>query len=194
MTDKNGKTLEEFLDGYDPDAYERPSVTADNIVFSIRGDKAVVLLIKRGNHPCIGQWAFPGGFVNMNESTEDAAARELVEETGISADLEQMYTVSTPGRDPRTSIVTVCYMSVLPSPVAVKGGDDADEAAWFEIDYVRSGEHYVLKLTGCETLTAELDVARDRAGRIDINRTRLIRSDGIAFDHAKLILYAIEKL
>lgn len=194
MLDKNGKTLEEFLADYDPDAYRRPSVTADNIVFAIRDGKAVVLLIRRAGHPCIGQWAFPGGFVEMEESTEDAAARELKEETGIETQAEQLYTVSTPGRDPRTSIVTVCYLSVLPSTVAVEGGDDAAEAAWFDIDYVRNGEHYILKLTGPETLTAELDVARDRKGVIDVNRTRIVRSDGIAFDHAKLILYAIEKL
>ena len=116
MIDKNGKTLEQFLAEYDPNAYERPSVTADNIVFAIRDGKAVLLLIRRGNHPYIGQWAFPGGFVNMDESTEDAAARELKEETGIEARGEQLYTVSTPGRDPRTSIVTVCYLSVLPAP------------------------------------------------------------------------------
>ena len=70
MIDKNGKTLEQFLAEYDSNAYERPSVTADNIVFAIRDGKAVLLLIRRGNHPYIGQWAFPGGFVNMDESTE----------------------------------------------------------------------------------------------------------------------------
>ncbi|MCI8435217.1 MAG: NUDIX hydrolase [Clostridia bacterium] len=194
MIDKNGKTLEQFLAEYDPNAYERPSVTADNIVFAIRDGKAVLLLIRRGNHPYIGQWAFPGGFVNMDESTEDAAARELKEETGIEARGEQLYTVSTPGRDPRTSIVTVCYLSVLPAPVKAKGADDAAEAGWFTIDYVREGEHYALKLTGPQTLTAELAVVRDAKGQIDVNRTQIICSDGIAFDHAKLILYAIEKL
>lgn len=194
MVDKNGKTLEQFLAEYDPNAYERPSVTADNIVFAIRDGKAVLLLIRRGNHPYIGDWAFPGGFVNMDESTEEAAARELKEEAGIEARGEQLYTVSTPGRDPRTSIVTVCYLSVLPAPVEAVGSDDAAEAAWFTIDYVREDEHYVLKLTGPQTLTAELSVVRDAKGQIDVNRTQILKSDGIAFDHAKLILYAIEKL
>lgn len=194
MTDKNGKTLEEFLAAYDPNKYERPSVTADNIVFAIRDGKAVVLLIRRGNHPYIGQWAFPGGFVNMRETTEDAAARELMEETGIVARGEQLYTVSTPDRDPRTSVVTVCYLSVLPAPVEAVGSDDAAEAAWFDIDYVREDDHYELKLSGPQTLTAELMVARDAKGRIDVNRTTIVQSDGIAFDHAKLILYALESL
>lgn len=194
MLDKKGMTEEEFLAQYDPNKYARPSVTADNIVFSMRDGKAVVLLIKRGGHPYIGQWAFPGGFVGMNESTEDAAARELEEETGIAVRGEQLYTVSTPDRDPRTSTVSVCYLSVLPTPAQVEGRDDAQEADWFAVDYVRDGNHYILKLDGPETLTAELEVARDRRGKIDVNRTRIVRSCGIAFDHAKLILLALESL
>lgn len=197
LTDKNGLTEEEFLRSYDRTAWDRPALTSDIIVFSIDDNKPVVLLVKRGGHPYLGCWAFPGGFVNDGESTEEAASRELKEETGIEGiHLDQMYLVSTPNRDPRGWTVTACYMAVMDrGTVEPKGGDDADEAAWFDIDYVRSGGDYIVKLTsGDVVLTAKLDVKRDKMGNIDVNATRIVEADGLAFDHVKLLLYAIERL
>lgn len=196
LVNKDGKTLTEFLETYDPAAYPRPAVTVDMVLFSIDGDKPVIMLIKRGNHPFIGQWAFPGGFVGEGESTEEAAARELREETAIEGvNLEQLYTVSTPGRDPRGWTVSVLYSAVLKSDAIARAGDDAEDARWFTIDYIRSGDEYHLKLSGGgEVLEAKLKVARTKMGAIDINRTEILQNSGIAFDHAKLILLAIEKL
>ena len=197
LTDKNGQTEEEFLASYDRTAWDRPALTSDIVVFSIDDNRPVVLLIKRGGHPYLGCWAFPGGFVQDGETTEEAASRELKEETGIDGlYLDQMYLVSTPNRDPRGWTVTACYMAVMDrGTVQPVGGDDADEAAWFDIDYVHTGSDYIVKLTcGEEVLTASLKVKRDKMGNIDVNATEIIESKGLAFDHAKLLLYAIEKL
>ena len=98
ITDSKGRTQEEFLAEYDRTAYDRPSYTADNLLFADNGDGLAVLMIKRGGHPFLGEWAIPGGFVNPGECAEDAAKRELGEETGIEVDTEQLVTVSTPGR------------------------------------------------------------------------------------------------
>lgn len=196
-TDKDGKTLEQFLQDYNPEDFAHPSLTTDAVLFSIDENKPVVLLVRRGGHPCIGQWAFPGGFVSLDESTEQAVRRELEEETGVKdLYLDQLYTVSTPGRDPRGWTVSVCYMAVMDRGAAkVRAGDDAAEARWFHIDYVRNGEDYILTLSsGDVTLKAELIVKRDKMGNIDVNNTRVLNNDGIAFDHAKLLLYAIERL
>ena len=190
-----GRSEDEFLAGYDREKYDRPSYTADNLLFADCGDGLAVLMVRRGGHPYIGQWALPGGFVEAGESAEDASLRELSEETGISVATEQLITVSTPGRDPRGWTVTTCFMGLLPEPVSPKAGDDAADARWFNIDYIASGDVYKLKLrSGDETVTAELKLVRGRDGKIDINRSTVLVRDGIAFDHAKIILYAVESL
>ena len=194
---KDGQTLEEFLANYNPDAWKKPAVTSDIVLFSEHREKLVVLLVKRGNHPYIGDWALPGGFLNENESCEDAAKRELKEETGLDEDhLEQLVTVSTPGRDPRGWLITNCFFSVIESPEGVAGGDDADDADWFSIDYASQGSIYeiVLKNGKGVVLDCVMDVKRTASGDMDINATRIIKPGGVAFDHAKIILYAIEKL
>ena len=84
LLDKKGLTEEEFLRQYDPDKYPKPSVTADIVVFRERGDTPEVLLIRRGGHPFLGRWAFPGGFAERNERIERTAERELMEETGVT--------------------------------------------------------------------------------------------------------------
>ena len=94
----------ETADSYDAARYERPSVTADVVVFTILEGELKVLLVKRKNWPYKGMWAIPGGFVDMNEGLEKAAYRELREETGVCGEdvyLEQLYTFGDPDRDPR---------------------------------------------------------------------------------------------
>lgn len=194
---KEGKTLGQFLAEYDETKFDRPSVTVDIVLFSIKEGKPVLLMVKRGNHPYIGDWAFPGGFVERGETTLAAAYRELKEETGLEeVKLEQLVTISTPGRDPRCWNITVCYIGVIPSEKAeAAAGDDADDAKFFGVDYVRCGERCVLKLCSGEIiLTSELAVKRDALGAIDIDATAITQRGGIAFDHAKTVLYAIEKL
>ncbi|PKL49319.1 MAG: NUDIX hydrolase [Planctomycetes bacterium HGW-Planctomycetes-1] len=114
--------------------WPRPMVTVDAAVFDVSGDKARILLIKRGNEPFKGQWAFPGGFVEMDEELEDAAARELAEEAGLTGvKLEQLYTFGKCGRDPRGRNITVVFIGITKNS-KIKSGDDAAEAQWFEID------------------------------------------------------------
>ncbi len=148
IRDRNGLTEEEFLKQYDAGDYERPSVAADMVIFTVMEkeesnyrklpEKSLrVLLIQRGGHPFLGKWALPGGFVRPNETTEQAAERELREETGVdNVYLEQLYTFSGLGRDPRTWVMSCSYMALIDSSkVEVRAGDDADNAAWFEVSY-----------------------------------------------------------
>ena len=115
-------------------AYPRPMVTVDVVTFTVREERLQVLLVQRRNPPFAGRWALPGGFVGMDESLEEAALRELAEETGVAqAYLEQLYTYGAPDRDPRGRVITVAYFALIPAgtPIRPEGGDDAAQARWF---------------------------------------------------------------
>jgi 8-oxo-dGTP diphosphatase len=116
--------------------WPRPMVTVDAAVFAFFGKKAKLLLINRGNQPFKRQWALPGGFIDIDEELEDAAVRELKEETGLSnVPLEQMHTFGKVGRDPRGRQITIVFMGVLNKrPPRIKGGDDAAKAKWFDVE------------------------------------------------------------
>lgn len=113
--------------------YPHPAVTADCIVFSREDDKLWVLLIRRKNEPYKDSWAIPGGFMNIDESAEAAAVRELKEETGLEVSrIEQLKAYSSPDRDPRERVITIAF--IAESKIRdVKGSDDAAEAQWFDI-------------------------------------------------------------
>ena len=114
--------------------YPRPAVTADCIVFS-RYPKPQVLLIRRGNEPFKCEWAFPGGFLNMDETVQECARRELEEETGLVVqDIHLVGVYSRPGRDPRGHTVTPAFLSIMDYPLDVCGGDDAAQAQWFPLN------------------------------------------------------------
>ena len=113
--------------------YPRPAVTADCIVIT-REAEPKVLLIQRGNPPFEGGWAFPGGFMNMDETTEQCAFRELEEETGLKiGEVHQIGAYSRVDRDPRGRTITVAYLAVVDAPIAVIGQDDAAKAQWFPL-------------------------------------------------------------
>ena len=113
--------------------YPRPAATADCIVIT-REEEAKVLLIQRGDNPFKGCWAFPGGFMNMDETTEQCAIRELEEETGLKvSDIHQIGAYSKVDRDPRGRTVTVAYLSVIDKPLPVTGQDDAAKAEWWPL-------------------------------------------------------------
>ena len=110
---------------YDPRAYPPVAVTVDVAVFTIRDDALQVLLIQRGGEPYLGAWALPGGFVRPDEDLDEAAARELGEETGLRADgwhLEQLGSYGAPERDPRMRVVTVAYWAICSELPALRGG------------------------------------------------------------------------
>lgn len=101
--------------GYDSSKYEKPSITVDLVIFTLEGGVLSLLLVKRGVAPFKGGWALPGGFMRMDESLEEAARRELEEETGVrNVYLEQLYTFGDVHRDPRMRIVTVAYTALVP--------------------------------------------------------------------------------
>ena len=113
--------------------YPRPAVTADCIVIT-KEVEPKVLLIERGDEPFKGCWAFPGGFMNMDETTEQCAIRELEEETGLKVSaLHQIGAYSKVNRDPRGRTVTVAYLAIIDKPMDVKGQDDAAKAQWFAL-------------------------------------------------------------
>jgi 8-oxo-dGTP diphosphatase len=120
---------------YDVNRYERPSVTVDIVIFTLRQGELQVLLVQRKHWPYQGMWAIPGGFVRMDESLEDAARRELSEETGLDDPdiyLEQLYTFGEPGRDPRTRVITVAYFALLASDqMQLRASSDAAAADWW---------------------------------------------------------------
>ncbi|HEC22244.1 MAG TPA: NUDIX hydrolase [Chloroflexi bacterium] len=115
---------------------EHPAVAVDVVIFMIREGRLQVLLVKRRYPPFEGRWAIPGGFVHIDESLEDAARRELREETGVEdVYLEQLYTFGRPDRDPRMRVISVTYFALLPAgEIDVRAGDDAADARWFPVD------------------------------------------------------------
>ncbi|MEK3964836.1 NUDIX domain-containing protein [Paenibacillus sp. FSL H7-0323] len=221
LLDKDGLTESEFLKQYKAGDYERPSVTTDMVIFTVTEDEADsyrklpekelrVLLIRRGAHPFLGKWALPGGFVRPNETTEQAAVRELCEETGVEdVYLEQLYTFSDIGRDPRTWVISCSYMALINSDkLELKAGDDAADAAWFKVSYRPLREQKELIVDGyIKTLEYELKlsseeeelsavVARTMTAKTTSTGTdyEIVSNDGLAFDHAKIIACAIDRL
>ena len=108
-------------------------VSVDIVIFTVRDSSLQVLFVKRGVPPFEGQYAIPGGFIRENESPEDAALRELYEETGVrNVFLEQLYTFGDPERDPRGRVITVAYYALIASDkLSLVAGADAAEACWF---------------------------------------------------------------
>ena len=173
--DSKGMTEAEFLEAYAKKNYPKPALTADLVVFSKNMD--AVLLVKRGGHPFLGCWAFPGGFANADESVEQTALRELREETGIASltedDIYEIGLFSTPGRDPRGWVVSNVYASRIdPAAVAVKAGDDAAQARWFSLAY----DDGVFSLTN-----GEIHLSGDAS------------CSDLAFDHNRILIKAIKK-
>ena len=108
-------------------------MTADCVVITKEAE-AKVLLIERGGEPFKGCWALPGGFMNMDETTEQCAFRELEEETGLKiGEVHQIGAYSRVDRDPRGRTITVAYLAVVDAPIAVIGQDDAAKAQWFPL-------------------------------------------------------------
>jgi 8-oxo-dGTP diphosphatase len=113
-------------------------VTTDCVIFGFDGVSIKVLLVERGIEPYKGMWAFPGGFMKMDETAEECARRELEEETGLkSASVEQFHTFTSVNRDPRERVITVAHYALVRLS-EVKGGDDAASAKWFSHDEIPS--------------------------------------------------------
>ena len=185
--DQNGLTEEEFLRKYKASDYPRPSLTVDVAMFDIAGEELKILLIRRKNHPWIGCRALPGGFVEQDECAEEAAARELEEEThlkGITFAPCGFY--STPDRDPRTWVVSRGFFAVTDGLQKAEAGDDAAEADWFTVHEESEGNSFALVLRFAEEkirITGEYGV-QPLTGLLQV--TGAVCED-LACDHASII-------
>lgn len=177
MKGKNaqGLTEQEFLGRYDPQKYEHPSVTVDVLIFTVdksrEADSLRILLDRREEHPFLHKWARPGSFVGMGESVEQAAARELEEATGLRTPyLEQLYTWGDLGRDPRTRIISVSYIALVPGETLLPEGEKGmPRGEWYNVS-ARGGQ---LRLwNGAGELT-EADLAFDHAAMIRLALERM---------------------
>ena len=212
---KAGQTLEEYLDGYDPRQFDLPSNTTDIIVVRCEEElksweqQMEVLLIKRGNHPGIGFWATPGGFVEMRENMDEGAARELEEETGIQGlPLVQMATWGDYDRDPRWRVITTSYLALVEGDLAVQAGDDAADALWFKVSLKQESndtenriEVWNLNLVNEERMIqvgAKVELIHSGHKLLDKKQYRIVENNFLAADHGCLItqalLYLKEKL
>ncbi|MCL1950095.1 MAG: NUDIX hydrolase [Turicibacter sp.] len=170
-------TEEEFLEWYhkqDLGTYEKPSVTVDNLIFGWDG-QLKLLFIQRKSHPCINQYAFPGGFVKKEESPDESAIREASEETGLELELrhmKQFKTIGTPNRDPRTWIITIAYLVFLPTMegIALQAGGDAQDAKWLTVQVNPDGSLLL------------------QEGSVNIPPTQL------AFDHREILEAAMKQI
>ena len=217
---EDGLTLAEFLEEYDPYHYKNPSVTADILVFlcpkelfsngttDIR-NQLKILMVKRRNHPSIGCWALPGGFVNVEEDLETAAKRELEEETGLTGiDIEMVTTYGEADRDPRGRIITSSFVALVDkSATKVQAGDDAEDAAYVDVHMMKTGElvenrdgkekrieTFSLHLS-CEDKEIDLHATVERSvnakGILKEEHFRVTENDGIAFDHPRFIVQSL---
>lgn len=211
---EEGLTEKEFLAQYRPGDYERPSVTVDILIFAVDqdGEEAELLLVRRKNHPCIGQWAIPGGFVNLDESLEEAAARELLEETGLDhICLEQLYTWGDVKRDSRTRVISVSYMAVVPKNQLVpQAGDDAKEARWFQVKKkklsdLENGSTYALTIENDDEhifISYRVTETYERQGLMWKKETEtellpaidMLDQEKLAFDHEEILNLAMDRL
>ena len=180
----------EFLAGYDLTKYDRPSVAADVVVFSVMKDdecedarrlqekRLKILLIRRGGFPYKGSWAMPGGFCRKGEDVIDSARRELCEETGIDdAYVKLVGVYGEPGRDPRGWVISSTYMALMNARAChLKAGDDAQDARWFTVELTDiSTEVTEVSGTGEEIVKNEDEASRkaknEKRYRLVLNNT-----------------------
>jgi 8-oxo-dGTP diphosphatase len=146
LSNETETTEQAFLESYNAHAYAPVSYTVDMIVLTIHNGRLSLPLIKRGNHPFKGEWALPGGFVGEDESADEAAVRELEEETGLNVStvfMEQLATYSAPKRDPRMRVISTAYVAFIPNLPAPAAGDDAADAHLFAVEDILSDDENI---------------------------------------------------
>lgn len=193
-----------FLAAYDPRDFPAIAVTVDIVALTLRAGALHVLLVERGGPPFQGARALPGGFVRAGrESLDEAAARELAEETGLDATqlervhLEQLGSYGDPGRDPRMPVVTVAYLAFAPDLPEAHGGGDASSAAWVPVDGLALGEPDAARPRpseqgpghGTDGGGSVPRPATDRAPGADAAPTPL----PLAFDHARIVADGLDR-
>lgn len=205
---QDNKTNErEYLQKYNINKYERPSLTSDIVAFTVKTQeskdyrklpekKLSVLLVKRNEHPFKGQWALPGGFIKPDESLEDNAYRKLKEKAGIEdVVLSQLKVFSKLGRDPRGWVISCAFMALADESKYNLKGKNALNEKWFTVDYRKEHDDiYELILKNEEeVLTATMQVGNEFSKAAG-ETFRIIECSNIAFDHAEIIACAVQKL
>jgi 8-oxo-dGTP diphosphatase len=163
VTEKTG--TEQVPAGYDPSQFPAFAVTVDIVIVTMAAGSLHVLLVQRGESPFEGMWAIPGGFKRPTETLDEAAKRELREETGVDAAslLRQFGAYGDPGRDPRMNVVTVAYLAVLRDVGAIQAGTDAAEAGLTPVSDVLTGklqlafDHQQIVRDAIERIRVELE-------------------------------------
>lgn len=178
MRDKNGLTEAEFLRDYRQQSFPKPSLTVDILLLCREAEALHLLLIRRGNHPCLNQWALPGGFVEEGESADEAAQRELMEETGLKEEAEQFRLYSAPGRDPRCWTVSMAYRAFCTGREKALAGDDASDAAWFTLTDGSAQSGFTFTGQGERLFTG-------------VPGNGYKTASGFAFDHGRMVYEAL---
>ena len=161
--------------------YPHPAVTTDCVVFGFDGVKLNVLLIERGHDPYKGRWAFPGGFLEIDEDAPDGARRELREETGLEVtNIEQLGAFTAPERDPRERVISIAYFTLM-RVSDVQGADDAAQARWFPVSHLPelAFDHQQI-----------FEQARERLSHLLKLQTGNFMSDEFSYDEIDAIYYA----
>lgn len=179
---------QQYLLNYDPSRFEHPSVTVDILIFTVSERKLHLLLIRRNGHPFLGKWAIPGGFLRMDESADEAAARRIREEAGVeNVHLEQLYTFSAVDRDPRTRVLSIAYLAAVPSGrLQFRAGTGAGEVSLFTVSGITE-----------ESVSGNPeDTLPDDAGRLVLTDPdgNMITGDDLSFDHEKIIRTAVQRM
>ncbi|MET9538294.1 NUDIX domain-containing protein [Streptomyces sp. NPDC006553] len=192
---------------YDPSAFPPFAVTVDLVVLTVRRHALCTLVVRRGEAPYQGRWALPGGFVREDEDLSGAAARELVEETGLcahdpaapppvpsnGAHLEQLATYGAPDRDPRMRVVSVAHLALAPDLPAPRAGGDANSARWAPVEELL-GEDV---LAGTAEAAGAAHVAGGAGGMGDAGGDGGDGKEGgpvaLAFDHARILADGVER-
>ncbi|MCQ2749708.1 MAG: NUDIX hydrolase [Clostridia bacterium] len=195
---------EEFLKHYNKDEFEKLSMTADTLVFSVSEDEQdnyrklnekhfSVLLVKRNSYPFKDMWCLPGGFVRMDETAEEAAERILAKEANVhNIYLEQLYTLSDVNRDPRMRIVSTSYMALIDKN---RLNDKlSEEASWFNVDIAEDDKEAMLVLdNGTEQISVKMKKHRKNITSENYEY-EVVSNSGLAFDHAKVITLGANRL
>lgn len=201
---KEYKNEEEFLKDYDPNKFDRLSLTTDILIFSVSDGVQEnyrklnrkyfsVLLVKRDNYPFKDKWCLPGGFVKIDEDIEDAAKRILKEEANISdIYIEQLYTYGDPKRDPRTRVISTSYMALIDKNKLKY--DISKNASWFNVIVLEDEKFIDVTLdNGNETIKYKIKKTL-KEKTTDRFKYEVVQNDKLAFDHALVITSGISRL
>lgn len=202
---KTYKSEEEFLKDYNPNEFEKLSMTADILVFSVSNEenknyrktakkKMSILLVKRDNYPFKDKWCLPGGFLDINENLDDAPIRILKNETNIdNIYLEQLYTFGSVNRDPRMRVVSTAYIALIDkNRLEINLNDNT---SWFDITFYEEKDNmiYVTLDNGEEIIDFSIE-KQLREKTTDRYSFKVQQNKHIAFDHPQVIVSGMERL